>query len=697
MVNFACEPKNQEANAGEDSGFTLARAWHQQGGEASALLEIDIKRGSHHDLSTEVGPYAALIRAALENKIHAIVGGPNCRSRSVLRHYKVPGQPNCPRPIRSWGGGEYGINGLSDTEKTMIEEDDILLWRMIFLAMVSNYINEARKDPRPVGFTLEQPASPKDYKPEVVSFWDTKEWSSLKKEFGWDETTFAQGQYGGSATKPTTFGGNLKLEVYPEDEEGKDEVQAKEGQEEAAGEKEEEEDPVDPPYLLPPPEKKEGEEDPKPGGFDIKIFRWMASTLEEYIQIEVMNSPGSSGNSRGIVLTCTPGDDPHANGRVEAAVKSFKPQIRWLLKQADVGSECWPLAARYADALNRSWRLGDAPSFPPFMQDVLVRRRTWRQGVFEPTVETVKIRQHGHWVQPGDEPPRVTKYVLRKAKEPITDQKWVAIEKEVADALTTRRRLREKTSVRKIEVEEKDSKNEEEAEREKSHQLKQRLGKMIEEEMKYMVEDDPDIAVEELKWVAKMKRMMEEPSEEDKILQTKKLEKLAGSHRCRSSKSFRRKGSFEKITRKELEEIQKKAAQEGRTVEIIPSKLVFTIKSGPNGGKRKTRWVICGNYESKKDSEKTFSSGADAAAFRLSIWAASRHQWAGAGDQEAILIVRPPALFTEKGYMAPQSLPTLCISKRFNSCSWCHPGQTAAECPTKWAKSEVKNAKELLA
>ena len=140
--------------------------------------------------------------------------------------------------------------------------------------------------------------------------------------------------------------------------------------------------------------------------------------------------------------------------------------------------------------------------------------------------------------------------------------------------------------------------------------------------------------------------------------------------------------------RKELEEIQKKAAQEGRTVEIIPSKLVFTIKSGPNGGKRKTRWVICGNYESKKDSEKTFSSGADAAAFRLSICAASRHQWAGAvidiktsllnalmdqGDQEAILIVRPPALFTEKGYMAPQSLPTLCISKRFNSCSWCHP------------------------
>ena len=103
------------------------------------------------------------------------------------------------------------------------------------------------------------------------------------------------------------------------------------------------------------------------------------------------------------------------------------------------------------------------------MQDVLVRRRTWRQGVFEPTVETVKYlfpapEEHGHWVQGEEKRPRVTKYVLRKAKEPITDQKWVAIEKEVADALTARRRLREKASVRKIEVEEKDLKDEEKEE-----------------------------------------------------------------------------------------------------------------------------------------------------------------------------------------------------------------------------------------
>ena len=40
---------------------------------------------------------------------------------------------------------------------------------------------------------MEQPASPKDYMPETVSPWHTKECASFKKECGWEETTFQQG------------------------------------------------------------------------------------------------------------------------------------------------------------------------------------------------------------------------------------------------------------------------------------------------------------------------------------------------------------------------------------------------------------------------------------------------------------------------------------------------------------------------
>ena len=64
-----------------------------------------------------------------------------------------------------------------------------------------------------VAFGLEQPASPKDYMPEVVSFWDTKEWKAISEEFELEETTFKQGTMGGASPKPTTFGGNLELNM----------------------------------------------------------------------------------------------------------------------------------------------------------------------------------------------------------------------------------------------------------------------------------------------------------------------------------------------------------------------------------------------------------------------------------------------------------------------------------------------------
>lgn len=73
------------------------------------------------------------------------------------------------------------------------------------LVMLVKNLREAARIPGDFMFSLEQPASPEDYMPQVVSFWVTKEWSSLKEEFGWSETTFSQRPLGGAATKPTTF------------------------------------------------------------------------------------------------------------------------------------------------------------------------------------------------------------------------------------------------------------------------------------------------------------------------------------------------------------------------------------------------------------------------------------------------------------------------------------------------------------
>ena len=149
----------------------------------------------------------------MEGKINAIVGGPNCRTRSLLRHIPIPGQPSAPRPIRRWGGEEFGIHDATEDEKQKLHEDDILMWRFWFLYMVAVYMRRARKVEAEVTVSLEQPATLKEFMPEVVSWWDTKEWAELAREFSFEESTFKQGDLGGLTPKPTMFGGNLELYV----------------------------------------------------------------------------------------------------------------------------------------------------------------------------------------------------------------------------------------------------------------------------------------------------------------------------------------------------------------------------------------------------------------------------------------------------------------------------------------------------
>ena len=104
---------------------------------------------------------------------------------------------------------------ICEKEKKIVEEDDILLWRQIFLFMIATYARRARGHDHPLAFVLEQPSSPREYKPEVVSFWDQWEWHEIKKEFELKETHFTQKSLGGEATKPTTLG--TSLDLVPED------------------------------------------------------------------------------------------------------------------------------------------------------------------------------------------------------------------------------------------------------------------------------------------------------------------------------------------------------------------------------------------------------------------------------------------------------------------------------------------------
>ena len=115
--------------------------------------------------------------------------------------------------MRAWNGQEFGIHDATAEEKVILEEDDVLLWRMVFLFIVASHFRKARRMVEDVGFLLEQPASPRNYEPSCVSLWDMPQWKHLKEEYNFDEITVNQTNYGGAAVKPTTFGGNLDLDV----------------------------------------------------------------------------------------------------------------------------------------------------------------------------------------------------------------------------------------------------------------------------------------------------------------------------------------------------------------------------------------------------------------------------------------------------------------------------------------------------
>ena len=129
--------------AGEKDGYTLQRALKEVGGDTTRLVEIDLKRGDNHDMLD--GPlYPSLLRAALDGNILGVVGGPNCRTPSVLRHYPLPA--GRPRPVRgvepeNW----FGFPWLDEEEKKQVFEDDALLYRMVMLYCAAEEARRARR------------------------------------------------------------------------------------------------------------------------------------------------------------------------------------------------------------------------------------------------------------------------------------------------------------------------------------------------------------------------------------------------------------------------------------------------------------------------------------------------------------------------------------------------------------------------
>ena len=101
---------------------------------------------------------------------------------------------------------------------------------------------------------------------------------------------------------------------------------------------------------------------------------------------------------------------------------------------------------------------------------------------------------------------RLTKYIMKKSIEPVTNATWLALERElrVAASLTIRRRLRNKTTIRSI------SGVIEEGEEELDKAAKIRGVRMLEEEAEMMIMDDPEAVAREAGILQRMKKAVTE-------------------------------------------------------------------------------------------------------------------------------------------------------------------------------------------
>ena len=383
--------------------------------------------------------------------------------------------------------------------------------------------------------------------------------------------------------------------------------------------------------------------------------------------------------NRNFHVTRTAGDDPQANGRAEVAVQYIKTMVRKALHEAQVETDLWPLAARHINEVLHCSRRGDAVTFPGFMTKVLARKRGWKLQELAQVSEEVRYvapawSDHGHWIMKEGGKLAITRYTMRPAPRHQLEEVWLALEREQeTDPMAARRRIRGKRAVRMLKPGEHEFSDEVDVENEK----KERIQHLIELEMRRVYEEPWDLVEVLIEKVAQLKKMADSINTTgDEILQTK----IIGAKQVASEwqswipavesetrSLLEEKEALQKLTPVEYRELKARAAREGRHIEELPSKMVWTLKPDPNAprvGKRKARWVICGNYEEDAD-QNNYSGGADATAFRVMLKKAAIMGWSGSTldvktaflnaeldeEEEGYVVIRPPHILVAQKFL----------------------------------------------
>ena len=185
------------------------KTWGQLEDGKTAVICIDLELGSQFNL---LNPHVAsyIMELCASGRVEAIIAGPPCRTVSRMR-MRAPGPPQ----LRARDGdARFGVSGLSEADRRLVEGDAVLFLQTMFFHLVAT---EARAggDRKKVAFVMENPEDPEVYAPaqegeeECPSFWNWPEWLEFSRRQGVCLVTFDQGPLGHLRRKPTGIATNL--------------------------------------------------------------------------------------------------------------------------------------------------------------------------------------------------------------------------------------------------------------------------------------------------------------------------------------------------------------------------------------------------------------------------------------------------------------------------------------------------------
>ena len=114
----------------------------------------------------------------------------------------------------------------------------------------------------------------------------------------------------------------------------------------------------------------------------------------------------------------------------------------------------------------------------------------------------------------------------------------------------------------------------------------------------------------------------------------------------------RTKQAVEQITKRSL---QDRAQREGKTIELLPAKMVYTRKSG--AGVRRSRAVVCGNYSESRFNDDCYAGGADGCQVRALVRTAALRGWAVAATDIWVAFLNAPR--RDDGKLVAMEIPSV--------------------------------------